>query len=352
MPKDSPSAVSMSDIARQAGVSESTVSRALNNSSLISQKTRDRIQGIARDLNYKINESARNLRLQQSRTISVVINSELEGGQSFSDPFMMDMIGAIADELSRHQYDLLFSSRIIASQDWHAYLLDARRADGVIVIGQGKDDQPLRDLQLRGDPVVVWGCARPGAEYCTVGSDNILGGRLATEHLIELGRQRIVFLGDIEHAEIEDRFQGYLQALQGAHMETTERHIKAAFSIPSGYALVRELIEHEIDFDAVFAASDNIAMGAIQALQEHGRQVPVDVSVVGFDDVPVAGFFNPPLTTIRQPIHAGGELMVSKMMARLKGELVESEVLEPQLVVRASCGADPDYTPLQGLNPS
>ncbi|WHI49660.1 LacI family DNA-binding transcriptional regulator [Microbulbifer sp. MLAF003] len=157
MPKDSSSPVSMSDIARLAGVSESTVSRALNNNPLINEKTRERIQQIARSMNYKINESARNLRLKRSHTISVVINTGCAGGQTFSDPFMLDMIGAIADKLAQYKYDLLFSNSIASNDDWHSYLMGSRRADGVIVIGQGVDDNPLRELQKLGDPLVVWG---------------------------------------------------------------------------------------------------------------------------------------------------------------------------------------------------
>ncbi|WP_308367723.1 MULTISPECIES: LacI family DNA-binding transcriptional regulator [unclassified Microbulbifer] len=346
MPKDSPSPVSMSDIARLAGVSESTVSRALNNSPLINEKTRERIQKIARSMNYKVNESARNLRLKRSHTISVVINTGEGGGQSFSDPFMIDMIGAIADELARHKYDLLFSSSIVTSADWHSYLLGSRRADGVIVIGQGIDDSPLRELHRLGDPLVVWGgTQKPGANYCIVSSDNVMGGRQATEHLVGLGRRKIIFLGDIAHPEIEARYRGYRAALKDAGLESRERHLDVAFSSESGYQCVMDLLKGAPDFDAIFAAGDNIAMGAIKALQAGGLRVPTDVAVVGFDDVPIAPFYTPPLTTVRQDIHRGGELLVDKVMKLVGGGKAESEVLPTKLVQRTSCGADPDYQP-------
>jgi DNA-binding LacI/PurR family transcriptional regulator len=337
----------MSDIARLAGVSESTVSRALNNNPLINEKTRERIQKIARSMNYKVNESARNLRLRRSHTISVVINTGKVGGQSFSDPFMIDMIGAIADQLAQHQYDLLFSSSIVTSEDWHDYLLGSRRADGVIVIGQGTDDSPLRELHKFGDPLVVWGGThKPGSDYCIVSSDNQMGGCKATEHLIGLGRRRIVFLGDIAHPEIDARYRGYRVALGSAGLEAGERHIDVAFSIESGYQSVMELLRGGApDFDAFFAASDNIAMGAIKALQASGFKVPSDVAVVGFDDIPIAPFYTPPLTTVRQSIHRGGELLVDKVMQLVAGKKVESEVLPTELVVRASCGADPEFQP-------
>jgi DNA-binding LacI/PurR family transcriptional regulator len=338
---------SMSDIARAAGVSESTVSRALNNNKLIAEKTRKRIQEIAREMNYKINESARNLRLQRSHTVSVVINATESSGQPFSDPFMLDMIGSIAGALSQHNYDLLFSSRIMEQKDWHDYLLGSHRADGVIVIGQGTDDSPLRELQKHGDPIVAWGNKQDDTPYCTVGSNNFDGGKIATEHLIKLGRSEIVFLGDIAHPEIDARFQGYMAALTQASLETHEHHFGTAFSINSGYQRVSELLtDSKLGFDAIFAASDNIAMGAIRALQEHGYRVPEDVSVVGFDDIPIASIFTPPLTTVRQQIHAGGEALVHKVMALINKESASSAMLPTELVVRGSCGANPNYTPL------
>lgn len=347
MSKDSSTPISMSDIARKAGVSESTVSRALNNNKLIAEKTRARIQGIARSMNYKINESARNLRLQRSHTVSVVINAPEGSGQSFSDPFMIDLIGSIADELSKHQYDLLFSSSIVAEQDWHDYLLGSRRADGVIVIGQGTDDTPLRELQKHGDPIVVWGSKQADTPYCTVGSNNFDGGKVATQHLIGLGREDVVFLGDIAHPEINARYLGYLEALNQASLQTHERHLGSAFSISSGYQCVNNLLaEGKLSFDAIFAASDNIAMGAIKALQDHGHRVPEDVSIVGFDDIPIASIFTPPLTTVRQQIHTGGEALVTKVMAQINGERPPSAMLPTELIVRGSCGAKPDYTAL------
>lgn len=352
MPKDTTTPVSMSDIAREAGVSESTVSRALANNPLIAEKTRKRVQDIARAMNYKINESARSLRLKRSHTVSVVINASEGSGQSFSDPFMIDLIGSIADELSRHQYDLLFSSSLVDKKDWHDYLLGSRRADGVIVIGQGTDDTPLRELQQHGDPIVVWGNKQDDTPYCTVGSNNFDGGKVATQHLILLGRKEILFLGDSEHPEINARYRGYLDALHQAGLDTHEHHRGTAFSIQSGYRCVADLLangQRKVDgvpFDGIFAASDNIAMGAIKALQDKGYRVPEDVSVVGFDDIPTAAIFEPPLTTVRQQIHTGGEALVNKVMALINGKKAPSAMLPTELVVRGSCGANPDYSPL------
>jgi len=327
---------SIADIARRAGVSDSTVSRALNNNPAINVKTREKIQSIARELNYKVNTGARNLRLQRSHTIALIINAEKVDGQTFSDPFMMDMISAIADELNEHQYSLLFSSSAIKPQDWHSHLLGSQRADGVIVIGQGRSDRPVRKLQQEGDAVVTWGARVADANYCIVGSDNYLGGQLATRHLIERGCRRMLFLGDVEHPEIECRFRGYFDALAEQGLSSQEHHVQAAFSIESGYQHVMELLVGGLDFDGIFAASDNMAMGAINALKERGLRVPEDVAVVGFDDIPIAPYFNPPLTTVRQNVHLGGKTLVQKVMALVKGQPVTSEMLRTELVVRSS----------------
>lgn len=336
MPSKSLPPVSIADIARRAGVAESTVSRALNNNPMINAQTREKIQALAREMNYKLNTGARNLRLQRSHAISIVINAEVRDGQGFSDPFMMDMIGAIADELHRHHYSLLFSSPAITSDDWHAHLLGSKRSDGLIVIGAGRDDQPLRQLHEQGDAIVVWGAPRGDSNYCVVGSDNYQGGQLAATHLLSRDCKRLVFLGDITHPEIEQRFQGYVDRLTQAGHSTQERHRQSAFSIESGYAQVKSLLQQGLGFDGIFAASDNIAMGAIKALQAHGLDVSRDVSVVGFDDIPMAPYFTPPLTTIRQDIHRGGQLLVEKILARVNGDTVTSEQLKTELVVRSS----------------
>jgi DNA-binding LacI/PurR family transcriptional regulator len=329
--------VSIADIARRAGVAESTVSRALNNNPIINEQTRQKIQALAREMNYKLNTGARNLRLQRSHAISVVINAKTHDSQKFSDPFMMDMIGAIADELHQHNYSLLFSSPAIASEDWHAHLLGSKRSDGIIVIGTGRDDTPLQQLHAMGDAVVAWGAAKPDTQYCVVGSDNVQGGQIAAQHLLQRGCKRLVFLGDIAHPEINQRFQGYFEVLQQAELATRERHVQAAFSMESGFNHVTELLQGELDFDGIFAASDNIAMGAIKALQQKGYRVPEDVSVVGFDDIPIAPFFSPPLTTIRQNIHEGGKLLVEKILQQINGDKqVTSQMLATKLVVRQS----------------
>ena len=179
----------------------------------------------------------------------------------------------------------------------------------------------------------------PNQLYCSIGSDNPLGGRRATLHLARLGRKRIVFLGDTEAPESFQRHQGYLVAHQEAGLPVDPAlTVRAPFDLEGAQAAIDVLIDRKVAFDAIFAASDLIAIGAIRALERAGRSVPRDVSVVGYDDVPVARYSRPALTTIRQDTALAGRLLLSKL---LNGEAtnLRSERLPTDLVVRESCGA-------------
>lgn len=333
------STVSMADIARLAGVSESTVSRALNNNPAINIDTRERIHQLAHKLNYRMNMGARNLRLRRTHTIAVVINTEIHTGQSFTDPFMMDMISTIADELNRAGYSLLFASTALNRKDWHTHLIASRRADGIIIIGAGKYDLPLKTLYASGDPLVVWGSASEDVDYCVVGSDNVQGGRLATEYLLRRGCRRIAFLGDIRHPEISDRQQGYLNALQEAGLEpVAEKLLLKSFRFESAQDHMAALLAQAggLPFDGLVTASDMVAMGSIKALQNLGYRVPEDVSVVGYDDIPMANVYTPALTTVRQDIERGARTLVKKVLAQVKEQKVRSTTLPVKLIQRES----------------
>lgn len=333
------SSVSMADIARLAGVSESTVSRALNNNPAINIDTRERIHQLAHKLNYRMNMGARNLRLRRTHTIAVIINTEIQTGQSFTDPFMMNMVSTIADELNRSGYSLLFASTALNRKDWHTHLIASRRADGIIIIGAGKYDLPIKSLYASGDPLVVWGSPSDDVPYCVVGSDNVQGGRLATEYLLNRGCRRIAFLGDIRHPEIRDRQAGYRQALEKAgQAPVPEKLLLKSFRFDSAQERMEAMLDRldELPFDGLVAASDMVAMGCIKALQTRGYRVPENVSVVGFDDIPMADVFTPALTTVRQDQERGAKMLVKKILAQVKEQKVASTTLPVKLITRES----------------
>ncbi len=329
----------MQDIARMAGVSESTVSRALAGSPLVAQKTRARILELARAARYTVNESARNLRQRKSRTIEVVIPIEAHGRQQISDPFFLDMLGSIADALALREYDMLLSKRAPWANGGRRNPLLTGRADGIIIIGQGRQCTALANFARDNKPVAVWGAHLPGNDYVVVGSDNRLGGKKATAHLLQLGRRRIAFLGDTEQPEIALRHQGYLDALHEAGVKAQPAlSINAPFDSAEAFAAAKALIESGEAFDAIVAASDVIAMSAIAALRQAGIAVPEDVSVTGYDNIASSAWFSPPLTTISQSIDKGGAALVEALFDQIKGGAGRSVVLPAELIVRGSCG--------------
>ncbi|TDF42277.1 LacI family transcriptional regulator [Alteromonadaceae bacterium M269] len=328
--------MTLSDISKISGVSESTVSRALSGSKLVSDKTRAKIQAIADEHNFTINAAARNLRLQKTKTVAVIILISSGNDQSVSDPFMLSLVGSIAEALGSKGYDMLLSTTRSAPQDWQRHYFDTRKADGLIIIGQGEDDAPLNVLVDSTYPFVTWGST--AKSYTGVGSDNRKGGYLATRHLIDQGCRRIGFFGKAHHAEIHERWQGYKQALEeneaAAMIDTT---LDVPFTAQAGYKVAKQLInDNSFTYDGIVAASDMIAIGIIKALKESAINVPKDVAVVGFDDISLASMYHPSLTTVRQDTVHGGEMLVSKLLAKLNGEEVQSETLPTQLVIRQS----------------
>ncbi len=332
--------LTMADIALLAGVSEATVSRALKDSPLINEQTRQRVQEIAREHNYRVNAAARNFRMKTTKTLAVVLLVDREWGHELSDAFLMALLGSIADEAAHMGYDLLLSTNPQNMTDLSAFFVESKRADGLIVIGQGRNDPRLDNLARSRTPFIVWGSEVPGHDYVTVGSDNRAGGYEATKLLIRNGRRRIAFLGDIRHPEMEDRFIGYKEALSEAGLPFDEALVIATeFSRSYGYEKTdKAILGGNLNCDAIFCVSDNIALGVIKRLSEAGVRVPDDIAVVGFDDIPGAAFSIPGITTVRQDVHEGGRLLVRNLLALMKGEKVGHSVIPVELVIRQSCG--------------
>jgi DNA-binding LacI/PurR family transcriptional regulator len=329
----------MADIARLAGVSTSTVSRALSGSKLVNQETRDRVLELARSLKYTINIGAQNLRLKQNRTVGVVIPavSDTHARQHLTDPFFLGMLGSLADALTEQGFDMLLS-RVDADQlDAAAQPYDTGRVIGVILIGQWRHHDQLNQMAARGVPIVVWGAQLPQQLYCTVGGDNVAGGLLVTRHLLQQGHRRIAFLGDINLPEAEMRYRGYTQALQEAGLAPDPAlQVSVSFLPEGGAEGVQELARRRVQYDALFACSDLLAMTAINSLRALGRSVPGDVAVAGYDDIELSTYFHPPLTTVRQPLADAGRALVASLLELVEGRSAPSQQLRTELIVRGS----------------
>lgn len=332
--------IKMSDIARMAGVSVSTVSRALAGSSLVPEAKREEILALARDHGYVINEQARNLRLKKTRTIGVVIPLGHEVGQLISDPFFIELFGRLADEITARDYNVLLTKVAKPEPGWLDRLIQSRKADGLIIIGQSDQHEALNAVARDYLPLVVWGAHMPSQLYCSVGSDNIGGARVAVEHLIRQGRRRIAFLGVPNLPEVGLRFEGYRRALAAAGIaEDKALTAPAHFTVDTAYDTVRGLIEAGTIFDGIFAVSDVIAIAAIKALTAAGLRVPEEVAVVGFDDITIAAYVNPPLTSVRQDLARGARVMIDLLFRRMEEEDTPSATMPAELVIRKSCGA-------------
>lgn len=329
------------DIAYRAGVSQPTVSRALRGDKSVSQATREKIERIARELNYAVDRNASSLRTQRTNTIALLFFEDPTPDESMINPFFLSMLGSITRACGNRGLDLLISFQRM-EDDWHVKYQDSKRADGLILLGYGDYTlyaERLAQLVKAGTHFARWGSVSSDSSGATVGSDNIDAGRLVGEHFIERGRRKVAFLGhaDEHYPEFAHRYQGLCEALRSNGVQPDPAlQFDAVTSDEAGYAAARRLIESGAAFDAVFAASDVIAIGAMRALDEAGLSIPGDVAVVGFDNIPAASMTHPPLSTIMQDTQGAGELLVETLLAHIEGSDPPPTRLPTRLIMRAS----------------
>ncbi|MEO8548198.1 MAG: LacI family DNA-binding transcriptional regulator [Sphingomicrobium sp.] len=329
------------DIAALAGVSQPTVSRALSGNPSVSAETRARVLAAAEELHYKVDKNASGLRRQHSRTLALLFFEERSVDGALINPFYLSMLGPMVRKCALCGYDLLISFQQLSS-DWHVDYEDSRKADGIILLGYGDyiEYQPLLErLVERGTHFVRWGSAGEVQIGATVSSDNEQGGFDATEHLLQGGRRTIAFVGTAQpgYPEFLDRWRGYCRALRASGMEPDEQlRADAEPSEESGRAAVAELLRRGVAFDAIFAASDVAAIGAMHALQTLGRAIPQEVAIVGFDDIPAASLSSPPLSTVTQDARGAGEALVDALIEAIEAGTAKSRLLPVRLTVRES----------------
>lgn len=341
------------DLAELAGFSVATVSRALANHPAISDETKNRVREIAAAQGYPLRDrdvpGAGVVRGRKDRNrICIVMPAALSAGNPLANPFELSLLGGIGAALRDRHLD--FSIAWQAPHDDKSLLkfMAKSKYDGTVFIGQSQYHAGLNKLAEAGRPIAVWGVEAEDQIYCSIGSDNFQGGYRATSHLIRLGRRRIVFLGQAPAVATAQtavsqsvvRLAGCQAALRAAGLPIDPALVHAAAgSSEAGADAVDNLMERNIEFDGIVAASDVVAIGAVRALQQRGRQVPRDVSVIGYDDSDIASYAQPRLTTVRQDTLKAGNLLVSKLLRLMDGHSVTSERLPTEIVIRDSCGA-------------
>jgi DNA-binding LacI/PurR family transcriptional regulator len=325
------------DIARLAGVSKSTVSRALNESPLIGEETRERIHAIALEHNYQVNVAARRLSLQKSRTI-VFVTHNYHKDFCFLDLFGLEMLGAISHALADSNYDMLMAHVDPYVTTWASQYLDSGRADGFILMTQTRKNFHIKKLIEMNAPFIVWGVPLPNESYCSVTGDNYRGGLLAGRRLLSLGRKRIAFLGGpTGEIEVERRYQGFEAAmLEAGRAVDPALVVDAHYSSESAADMTRRLLEQAPDLDGIFSCSDVMAIGAMDVLRAAGRSIPGDVAVIGYDDLSIAPITNPSLTTISQHLPLAGKMLAENLIQYLQKGIVINATVPVDLIVRQS----------------
>jgi DNA-binding LacI/PurR family transcriptional regulator len=321
----------MSEIARLAGVSLTTVSRALQDSSLVSESTKRKIFHIVRKSGYVLNRNAQKLRRQRTDSVAVVIDFPNLPENRLSDPFHFELLANITNALSARNQDVLLCSERSAHKSGFEQLLSNKGVDGIIFLGQSGHHDEFRALVKCKVPFVVWGAHQIDAKYCVVGSDNALGGHLIAERFRSLHRKKPIFLGPRGHLEIEQRHKGFVESWGRAIEELVVPDLSFA---ASRAAMIDRLRSGKCEPDSIFAGSDTMAMGALAALREYGIDVPAKCNVCGYDDSPAAVHHSPALTTIKQESDIAGVILVELLMQLIEGVPTSSVVLPTALIVR------------------
>lgn len=335
-------AITLKDIALKAGVSITTVSRGLANYDDVAAETRQHIRQIAQELGYRPNILARRLQKQRTDTIGFILPTF---GPRFSDPFFSEFLAGIGNEAAAHEYDLLVSTHAPDSPDeQQAYLRAAQGGwvDGLIVVRTREDDTRIRLLHKHRFPFIAFGRCNCDLDFPYVDEDSVAGMRLLVQHLIALGHRRIGFISPPENLMFGQlRREGFLETMAANGLEVAPEWLVAGDLTQRGGAeAVGQLLRVEPGVTAVIAGNDLMAIGAINRIQQHGLQVGRDIALGGFDDIPLAAYTSPPLTTIHQPIYEIGRQVCAMLIALVNGLTPTPShiLLEPTLVIRESSG--------------
>ncbi len=334
--------VTLKTIAQEAGLSITTVSRALAGYDDVNEATRQRVIAIAKRLGYQPNLAARHLRSKQTHTIGMVIPLT----SYYSDPFFMELLSGVGRQAAEYGYDLLLSAQQPGEEELNAYrrMVASSRIDGVIVARVWKDDPRIAFLKEAQHPFVAFGRSNDG-NYPHIDVDGLSGMLQLMRHLIERGHRRIaLILSPANLVFTAVRYQGYAQGLAEAGLPLRQNYlVEADLSQEGGCAAAHRLLALPDPPTAIVACNDTMAIGALEAARARGLKVGCDIAVAGFDDIPLAAHTDPPLTTVRQPIYEIGRRAFDMLIRVIRREpLPEPYVLiRPKLIVRESTGGAP-----------
>lgn len=327
-------------IAKLSKVSRSTVSRVINNHPNVNSSTRERVQEVIRKMNFQPNVAARGLAKGHTRVLGLVIPMGVAA--LFADPYFPSFIQGVSAACNVHDHSVMLW---LAEPEYERrtirQIMYSGLIDGVIVASNLMDD-PVVQALIEGDlPFILNGRHLSDNQVSYVDVDNVASARDAVLHLFRLGRRRVATIaGPRNMIAGADRLQGYIAALRDRGLAADpDLILESDFSETGGYSSMQRLLAHKPD--AVFVASDTMAVGALRALREAGLHVPEDVAIVGFDDMPLAARTDPPLTTVRQPIHRSGELATETLIDLIQHPHSSPRriILPTELVVRTSCGS-------------
>ena len=329
----------LEEVARRAGVGRGTASRVINGGERVSARARQAVEEAIAELGYVPNSAARTLVTRRTDTVALVIAESEE--RIFGEPFFAGIVRGIGTALSEADLQLVLMLAQSGQRSEHldSYLI-RQHVDGVLLLSLHDDDTLPDRIRTRGVPMVVGGQRSEEEHYGFVDVDNTLGARLAVGHLVNRGRAHVgTVTGPLDMVAGRSRYQGYLSGLADAGLAPDPGLVATGdFSQAGGEAAMREILLRRPEVDGVFCANDLMAAGALRVLREAGRDVPGEVSVVGFDDAPLALSTEPPLSTVHQSPERMGREMVDLLLATLAhpDEPQEGRVLSTHLVVRGS----------------
>lgn len=328
--------VKISDVAKAAGVSLATVSRVLSNQGSVKPSTREHVLQVVKELNYQPNALARQLRTQKTKSIIVIV-------PNIANSLFPEVIFGIESEAESNGYQVLIAEmRNQPSIEMHyVNAIQQRQVDGIISLSANMTQRLIQQVTQE-YPIVMAVQTFPSETIPSVSIDNAAAARSIMTHLIRMGHKHIAHITSANlHAPYQDRFQSYISALQENNIPVDLDLVgRGDPTIQGGYDQMQALLAKQKPITAVFAAGDTMAIGAMRALKQYGLRVPQDCAVVGFDDIELSSFWEPALTTIRQPARQIGQYAFRKLLSQMNGEtmLQLQDILPYELVIRESCG--------------